>query len=101
MAIREKRLKVSLWLNDDPARPQYSYVADQSHPMLSPSLYNQHDRDITVTIPAKTAVYLKGLFPDNKYGGNVECEVTDTHVTVRMPIRAGRAVFATGKADPL
>jgi len=94
MATRIENLQVSLFLNDRPGN--HSYIQNQSRPMLSGSLYNPSDADITIVIPAKGRTYLPGLFDNSKYA-NVETKLTKTAVTVKLPIGGTTPVFNSGK----
>ena len=93
-ALRLDNLMVSLFLQDRAGN--HSYVLNQSRPMLSGSLYNPSDEDITIVIPAKSRAYLPGLFANEKYA-HVETKLTAKFVTAKMPIGGNVPMFNSGK----
>ena len=94
MTTRIDNLMISLFLQDRPG--SHSYLANQHRPVLSGSLYNPSDADITITIPAKSRAYLPGLFANEKFA-HVETKITAKHVTVKMPIGGNTPMFNSGK----
>ena len=92
--IRIESLSVSVFFNTRPG--SHSWIESQARPIASPSLYNPTDRDITVTIPAKTTAYLPGMFLQDKYG-QASASVQDDVITLSQPIDATQPVLKSGK----
>lgn len=96
MATRINNIKVSTWLNDRPGN--HSCIENHDRPPLGTNLYNPTDVEITITIPAKSTVYLPGQFVNSKYAGT-KIKFTEKHVTVQMPINAGSPQFQSAKVN--
>jgi hypothetical protein len=93
-AQRLDNVLVSLFLQDRPG--SHSFIDNQSRPVLSGSIYNPSDSDITIVIPAKSRAYLPGLFANAKFA-DVKTKVTQKHVTIQLPIGGTVPVFNSGK----
>jgi hypothetical protein len=93
--IRIESLSVSVFFNTRPG--SHSWIESQSRPIASPSLYNPTDRDITITIPAKTTAYLPGMFVQDKYGANASATLEDGVISLMQPIDDTLPVLKSGK----